>query len=49
MIVMAHARHWAGQLAYLAPVALVAVVGVRGKLRRRRGRREVDNDRGRAR
>jgi uncharacterized membrane protein YtjA (UPF0391 family) len=37
---LAHAGHWLAQVAYLAPLVLLAVLIVAGRLRDRRERRD---------
>jgi len=44
MLVLAHPGHWAVQLIYLAPLALLCVVLARDRLRQRRGDRSSERD-----
>jgi len=43
VIVLAHAGHWAVQLAYLSPLAVLGVLLVRGKLHERREARALED------
>jgi cytochrome c oxidase assembly factor CtaG len=44
MVVMAHAGHWLPQLLYLAPLIVLVVAIVVGRLRERREGRERGRD-----
>ena len=48
LLVLAHAGHWLPQLLYVAPVAVLLVAIVVGRVRDRRARRgaSADGDRG---
>ena len=44
MLIFAHAGHWLGQLAYLAPLIILIALLVTGRVRERKARKQAEHD-----